>query len=1213
MLSMPNSPLSSNPSADVRAFLTDVMPDAQLSDESVHPGYQPLLFMRTKHTIAAFAFANGDIPKSYETLYTSFKSYYASQQANWDSLDLAFVFCVHGDFSRLEHFCSNVETDVYFCRKFVVRLTPPLGGSLARLPFLPLAPLHGQTIRPASAQTFLQQCGVTAPLAKAIVVRHERSPDGIVEDCTSGKFGDPRPITLGKSEAVVQSRCLTEPVKLQTLEIQNFRAYRKLQSFTLGADVTVLYGPNGFGKTSFFDALDFAITGGIGRLEARPTDFVKAARHLDAGSEESAVTLTFRNGGAVHKIIRSVRDRKHALLDGRPTDRKSILSELTCGNIPATDRVENFVSLFRASHLFSQEQQELTKDFQNDCELSGDIVSRMLAFEDYANAVKKAARVRDLLQTAITTSNEEIRRLTEQIAADSRDLDSLGQSAIAHANVATLENEIDSLRTKLKEVGIATTLAKADAAMIRGWRAALESYHAQSRASRDRLTILLSDVSRLPRTRSEFGSVQNQVLQKESALKAAEEKRGAAELAAQRAESRLAEMTAKRHEAQSRADLFEWVKNTRPVHTRLVAQERQIAGEVGYVMESMTQFRLVEENAIAELRSKEAIVAQIAETVKAWRAKLVEVQALRRAVPHWQANRTRHAALVQSEQELLRALELLRSEERELTPRLETVTAEEQRLVRHVAEADKNQSELRRLVSQLQGHILTGVCPLCGEDHGTKQQLLQRIQNYVMADAASGARKDLTDVRQLAKQLTEGIATNRQKQQSADGQRAVLRNERTKLESEIADSESAAFKLGIGLEIANSSLIEQVNVVETQLQQQLAGIEKENQAARNAVESARSTSATASSEVSAKQAEAAEKKTTLLLVRDEIKQLLSGTRLTQISLDIEPDHLAELARLNLINLEELKIEVTKADEEVNQKKQEIGLIRQEIASLKAQLVEARAQLADLQKTITQITAKLEEAKLPPDTGEQSLHALITKQSQLQEQLLTLRDTASSLELAMDTATTAAALTTLQRNVRNREESRTRAGAAREQRIPWVRYFEEALRLLSSQQNEAIATLIREYGPRTSIIQQRLRSVYGFDDIEIKSRDSAIIVRVKRNGEELRPVDYFSQSQQQTLLLGLFLTACTAQTWSEFSTVFLDDPVTHFDDLNTYSLLDLLVGLLECEAEKRQFVLSTCDERLHQLARQKFRTFGERAKFYRFTAIGSDGPIIEEEH
>jgi exonuclease SbcC len=74
---------------------------------------------------------------------------------------------------------------------------------------------------------------------------------------------------------------------------------------------------------------------------------------------------------------------------------------------------------------------------------------------------------------------------------------------------------------------------------------------------------------------------------------------------------------------------------------------------------------------------------------------------------------------------------------------------------------------------------------------------------------------------------------------------------------------------------------------------------------------------------------------------------------------------------------------------------------------------------------------------------------------------------------------------------------------------------------------------------------------------------------------------------------------------------MDDPVTHFDDLNTYAFLDLIVGLLDSDFGKRQFIISTCDEKLFKLARQKFRHLGERATFYRFVAIGPDGPIVEQ--
>ena len=313
-----NSALSRSQGADVRNFLAGALPHAELTDAQVNADYQPLLLMRNKNTMAAFAFANGDMRKSYETLYSSFKRYFTEQHGKWDALDLAFVFCAQPDVAQLDKFSSVVETDVYFCRKFVIPLTVPLDSSFARLPFLPLTPPHGQSLRPPSAQTFLQLCGMPAPLAKYLVVQHQRSAEGIVEDCTMGTFGKPQQPRAPSAAPPGQLERPRERIRLESLEIQNFRAYRKRQTFELGADVTVLYGPNGFGKTSFFDAVDFAVTGGIGRMESRPrhqSDFEKTARHLDAGSEDSTVSLTFSSRGAFRTVTRSVIDRKQALLD----------------------------------------------------------------------------------------------------------------------------------------------------------------------------------------------------------------------------------------------------------------------------------------------------------------------------------------------------------------------------------------------------------------------------------------------------------------------------------------------------------------------------------------------------------------------------------------------------------------------------------------------------------------------------------------------------------------------------------------------------------------------------------------------------------------------------------------------------------------------------------------------------------------------------------
>jgi exonuclease SbcC len=57
-------------------------------------------------------------------------------------------------------------------------------------------------------------------------------------------------------------------------------------------------------------------------------------------------------------------------------------------------------------------------------------------------------------------------------------------------------------------------------------------------------------------------------------------------------------------------------------------------------------------------------------------------------------------------------------------------------------------------------------------------------------------------------------------------------------------------------------------------------------------------------------------------------------------------------------------------------------------------------------------------------------------------------------------------------------------------------------------------------------------------------------------------------------------------------------------------LDLILGLLKSESGHRQFIISTCDEKMLQLAQQKFALLQDGAVFYRFTAFSENGPEVE---
>jgi exonuclease SbcC len=967
---MPNS--THNPhtgAAALRTYLQNVLPDATLTDAPVDSAYQPLLLMRSKHVIAAFAFSNGEMRTSYETLYGSFKTHYASQRGNWDALDLAFVFCVDPEVQNLDVFCSEVETDVYFCRKFVVPLAQPLGVSLSRLPFLPLAPIHGPSLRPASAQTFLQQCGVPATLAKFLAVQKERSEQGIIEDCLSGEFGKPRDLTLVANNKVAQSDRTTKPARLESVTIQNFRAYRRPQTFAIGADVTVLYGPNGFGKTSFFDAIDFAVTGGIGRFEpSGDAHFKKTAQHLDSKSEASVVSFSFERNGVVRKVSRTVTDRKQGLLDGSNTDRKTILAELTSGSIPATDRVENFVSLFRATHLFSQEHQELTKNFQEDCQISSQIVSRMLAFEDYTNAVSKAQKVRDALEATIAGANHEIRDLSIQIAADKKELDRLGQISQANTNVQALDSEIEALRIKLTEMGLAPAAQKPDAVVVRGWRASLEARQGESKSRSQRLASLAREAAGLPRVRAELATLQSQLTGKETAFSAAEEKRVAAELALQRAEQNLAEMKAKSADAQSHADLFAWLRATRPAYAQLREKQRNLDVELTRATEALALLRTAEEQAANDLRTKQGRAGDAGAKLKAKCADLAAIQSLSGAVEVLQANQARLAALDESNRTEMRSLELMQAEERALLPQANQLAVEEAQISRLIAEAERGQSELRSLLSQVMGHVQSGTCPLCGEDHGSKEDLVRRIQEHVAVDATSGARAELGSLRDKTRRLAERIAGIKQRRQSATAQIVAFKHERAKLDAEIGQFLNGVAQLGVVIEASEPPLTEQLNARHDNLKKEIGDLNRLIQELGFAVDAARASHATTRTLVATKVAELADRKTTLERVREDSDRLRDDPRLTQVSIDISDDQLTNVERLNLEQMAKYKAEAANLEREAAQKRTEVGGLRQELTSLRNQIATLRTQTANLQNNLTQLSARLGQSQLPPDAS-----------------------------------------------------------------------------------------------------------------------------------------------------------------------------------------------------------------------------------------------------
>jgi len=273
-----------------------------------------------------------------------------------------------------------------------------------------------------------------------------------------------------------------------------------------------------------------------------------------------------------------------------------------------------------------------------------------------------------------------------------------------------------------------------------------------------------------------------------------------------------------------------------------------------------------------------------------------------------------------------------------------------------------------------------------------------------------------------------------------------LNSERAKLSADISEYENSDAELTVVIEASSQAPAEHLRARVDGLRHEISELTETIEELSTAVIGARTVFNNAKDLVKASVAELNDRQRTLAERREEINRLQNDPRTARISLEIDDEELASEEKRNVDSLAALKSEAATAQTEVAQKKTEIGTLLQESTSIKSRLQTLQTQYATLQRRVTQITARLQESKVSVDATEEVLLSLIAAESRQQAQLAALRDSISSLELAVDAETTAAALTALQQNIRNKENALRAATEKRDQHQPWLTYFSQVSRL-----------------------------------------------------------------------------------------------------------------------------------------------------------------------
>lgn len=1188
----------------------------------------PLLIAETRDDSIGFSFIIDKPEESFRAAYEAFKDHYRQHHGTWKKRTLSFVvFNLEKHALEHETFFGSIEMDAYFCRKYVLRFyrsPESLAKELNRLPFIPL-PLGqpGGIARPPTAQSLLQNFGVSAALARRIVALGHSSARTILESTTSPSQGLPE-IRDSESEGHydVQQIPVTERTRIKKLSIEAFRAYKQRQEFDLDADIVVFYGPNGLGKTSLFDALDYVCTGRIGRLctnkKISSEDFISLARHLDPTANKGVVSLDAYQNDKGFSITREVDDWGYAIVNSEKYDRTGVLELLTSadwGN--SRTRIENLEKLFRATHLFSQASPEMFTEFHTRSELSAELVSRALALDDYTSGLNKTREVLTLIKEESMVKAQELADINLQLDELKKEMSSIpsleprSENNTGQQLSEQLSEHAATLMIELRSsIGFIVGNSDFNVDSSRQWRALVSSERKDLLDRVSRFKSLESKLQGYLKNKTLLKAINDRLAAAEKSLKETTEQHNAllaeqqketsahsqakdALSKVQKTQQSIIDLTTLAHPIQDQeASSKKWLDEKSRAERELAAITQQLS--VLHSNKEQLVVKIQEEETQSTVKSERIeLLLSISEKIESWIKAKVEVARLEKVRQDLQSDIEKaNSALTAHRNTLAAQSQELQSKERDY-----------ERLTEH-------QSDLIRLLDEIEGHVSDGICPTCGVDHKTKNDLIQRIHSQ------KGTRPKHIDELQVRRQELHTAIEQSNAQIDSIAWELGMTEEYLATAGEQIEAQQSIIRDFIdlvntaGVSVDTHDLVSAVKALITKEQQ-------DQQMIRESLEKHLSELSAVDAAVGALEAkkdkenqlqklasdslDASEKqKQTLQLKSDALKRSID-LRLNDLNQETEAlkkqeQELSAKIESILKKRNALTAQINDKESIINTSKVSINSIKKEKDSIESELRSYEAQATGIKPD-----------DLTPDfIGEEWKQA-----SEKAEKLEGLERRMLIIERSFDAAQRSAMLAELELRSSTLSKTKDEIQRRKQELNAQDKWFKTIEALLEKKNSSAVINHVNAFGPLSTIIQRRLRSAYGFGDITLLPKGQSIRVEVSWQDKKVKPPDYFSDSQKQIMMLSIFLSGRLTQTWSGFAPILLDDPVTHFDDLNAFGFVELIRGLSASAPGKRQFLISTCEKRLFDLMQSKFSNIQGGAKFYCFESIGANGPVVSK--
>jgi len=1162
---------------------------------------------------------------------------------------------------------QSIISDENVCRKLITPIEKGnIQKSLSRLPFYPFEiPELPERVMPKNVIEALADSYFPVELISDLAGRvSERTilrkiKDNFYKDETL-KFQKIPEDTSPEGYPIYSTR-------VKKISINNFRGIGKKLDLDTDADIIVLYGSNGTGKTSIIDAVEWSVTGEVERLWGRnydkPINENESLVNLFSELRLAEVQIEFSKNSesiiAKRYIDLSESRRSYAGIDNRTVNDKAMIKEVVGVPIPEVD-VRRLRRVFLRSHFLGQNT--ILEFISQNPDARYDAFSHMVGTQDYILFSKKIDSVMRILEKDLEVISEKknvlkkvIMDLSVQLNMKKQAIEKLKKGIKEEVSIRKLVNQIRLLIQELNIEVPEFLFPKKESPEIE---------------KIDKMVDIVSTYP--PMSSNKINAINNLLIEAGSEEQRAKEK----EKLRSNMEAVVTDINKLQKLYYNTQSILQSLQRELEEYLRQKEKYDKEIVNIKWATDILPKYRRTQE-ALAEGRkyikalSKEKDSIQI--KVKGCREKLSEISKnlekgqkeigniyeplgylsqIKADLEAQKQNLGKMSQIAESIKHLKKETKQFQERKSELEKELEHTTGKARTIDSELDTEKQKQNRKLQLITKLKQYLDSPECPVCGHnwekvENLTEQvekrlshlsSMLDELRHYVVGHDVKHLKPTLKSLMDLASEHEQLLKKETQirsqiKKVAGDIELSVtkvkeLENEKVQLDKGFDDWRKMIKYLKnkhpeLEIEIIPDQI--QVSTLLQSYQSKLDGLKVSHEEEKNKVSALHK---------EIKTLENAQKDVEDQTILHQKKENHYVGILEQINKETTERGVTNLMTED-VSILRISIENQLSKEEATKK--EIDMRRSQYEKIKTELLDIEKKLNSLReknRLFEQNFKKLKNASeafktnllregfLPDKKLSEIINEIKVKQDneiKYFRQCELLHSLCKQWKSMVTFSQSKYGLDSMEEEKREKDKVFDVIATDGKNLSKWADILMKLKELADARRKEQERSHFKMYSPAANLVYSRLNAHPLFNQIvlEVGTNELKILAQSSKRESlafhdisQISPRQFFSEAQLNIAALSIFLATALHQKWSGFNTILIDDPVQNMDDFNVYAFLDLIRGLI---MNGHQFILTTCNRDLYKLMLVKFRDLN-RANFnlfkaYRLRGVYPEGPEL----